>query len=215
MRSLVTPLALAVGVLLAPAAEPAGAAEPLTIVALGTSLTEGSDWPQRLGRTLSACWSRPVRVEVVAGSGMTSNWGLEQLGRVASLKPDIVLVEFAMNDANWRRFVTRKRSRANIVAIGRGIRDRVPGAKVFLMTTNVVHGLRGIMRPTVDAHYGQYREIAAAEGLRLIDLAPKWAVLPRDSLRRAVPDGVHPTPEAFARIAAPEIVSALSEGQCR
>jgi lysophospholipase L1-like esterase len=145
---------------------------------------------------------------------MTSDWGLEQLGRVASLKPDIVLVEFAMNDANWRRFVSRERSRANTVAIGRGIQDRVPGAKVFLVTTNVVHGLRGMMRPTVGAYYGQYRDVAASEGLRLIDLEPIWAALPRDSLRRSVPDGVHPTPEAFAKIALPEIVSVLTEGLC-
>ncbi len=214
MRSLVTCLAFAVGALLLPVAEPARAAEPLTIVTLGTSLTEGSDWPQRLGRALSACWSRPVRVEVVAGSGMTSDWGLEQLGRVASLAPDIVLVEFAMNDANWRRFVSRERSRANTVAIGRGIQDRVPGAKVFLVTTNVVHGLRGMMRPTVGAYYGQYRDVAASEGLRLIDLEPIWAALPRDSLRRSVPDGVHPTREAFAKIALPEIVSVLTEGLC-
>ena len=214
MRSLLPRLGLAFGALLAPAGGPAGAAEPLTIVALGTSLTEGSDWPQRLGDRLSACWRRPVRVERVAASGMTSDWGLQQIERVASLRPDVVLVEFAMNDANWRRFVSRERSRTNLVAIGWGIRQRVPNAKLFLMTTNVVHGLRGMMRPNVGAYYEQYRAVAASEGFGLIDLAPIWAALHRDALRNAVPDGVHPTPDAFERVALPAVVAALSDGAC-
>ncbi len=71
-----------------------------------------------------------------------------------------------------------------------------------------------MMRPTVGAYYGQYRDVAASEGLRLIDLERIWAALPGDSLRRSVPDGVHPTREAFAKIALPEIVSVLTEGLC-
>jgi acyl-CoA thioesterase-1 len=215
MHSLLPRLGFAFGALLAPAGGPAGAAEPLTIVALGTSLTEGSDWPQRLGARLSACWERPVRVESVARSGMTSTWGLQQVERVASLRPDFVLVEFAMNDANWRRFVSRERSRANVVAIGRGLRERIPRSKVFLVTTNVVHGLRGMMRPNVGAYYEQYRAIAVSEGIGLIDLAPIWAALPREALRRALPDGVHPTPDAFERVALSAVVAALSGGACQ
>ena len=215
MRSLLPRLGFALGALLAPAGGPAGAAEPLTIVALGTSLTEGSDWPQRLGARLSACWQWPVHVESVARSGMTSTWGLQQVERVASFRPDIVLVEFAMNDANWRRFVSRERSRANVVAIGRGIRERAPRARLFLMTTNVVHGLRGMMRPNVGAYYELYRAIAASEGLGLIDLAPIWAALPREALRRAVPDGVHPPPDAFERVALSAVAAAVSGGTCQ
>jgi acyl-CoA thioesterase-1 len=215
MRPLLPQLCVAFGALLVPAAESAGAAEPLTVVALGTSLTEGGDWPQRLGGRLASCWNRPVRVARVAASGMTSHWGVQQVGRVAALRPDIVLVEFAMNDANWRRFVGRERSRQNLVAIGRGIRERVPQAAVFLMTTNVVHGLRGIMRPQVGAYYDEYRAIAASEGFGLIDLAPLWAALPPEALRAAIPDGVHPTPEAVERVALPDIVAAISGGACR
>ena len=155
-----------------------------------------------------------MRIERVARSGMTSSWGLQQVERVAALRPDVVLIEFAINDANWRRFVSRERSRANIVAIGRGIRQRVPGARLFLMTTNVVHGLRGMMRPNVGSYYEQYRAVAASEGFGLIDLVPLWAALPREALRRAVPDGVHPTSEAFEEVALPAIVSALSGGGC-
>jgi acyl-CoA thioesterase-1 len=215
MRSLLPRLGFAFGALLAPPGGPAGAAEPLTIVALGTSLTEGSDWPQRLGAGLAACWDRPVRVESVAASGMTSTWGLQQIERVAAFRPNIVLIEFAMNDANWRRFVSPDRSRANIVAIGRGLRERLPAARLFLMTTNIVHGLRGMMRPNVGAYYEQYRAIAASEGFGLIDLAPVWAALPRETLRRAVPDGVHPTPDAFGEIALPALLAAVSGGACR
>ena len=215
MRSLLQSVGLALGALLAPVGGAVGSAEPLTIVALGTSLTEGIDWPQRLGARLSACSGRPVRVETVARSGMTSNWGLGQVERVLALRPDIVLLEFAMNDANWRRFVSREKSRANTVSLVRQVRSSLPGSRVFLMTTNVVHGLRGLMRPTVGAYYRLYRDIAAAEGLGLIDLEPRWAALSAQELRRAVPDGVHPTLEAFEAIALPEIVSALGGERCR
>lgn len=216
MGSLLPQLGFAAGALLAPAGGlAAGAAEPFTIVALGTSLTESGDWPQRLGGRLAACWEKPVRVERVAGSGMTSRWGVQQIERVAAFRPNVVLVEFAMNDANWRRFVSRERSRANVVAIGRGLRERVLGVKLFLVTTNVVHGLRGMMRPSVDAYYQQYRAISESEGIGLIDLAPIWAALPREALRRAVPDGVHPTAEAFGGVALPAIVAAVSGGACR
>lgn len=208
-------LGLAFGVLLAPAAEGAAASEPVRVVALGTSLTEGIDWAQRLGQGLAACWGRPVAVERVAASGRTSSWGRDQVRRVAALRPSIVLVEFAMNDANWRRFVSLARSRENTLAIARGIRASVPDARVVLMTTNTVHGLRGMMRPRVGAYYAAYRELAAAEGLGLVDLAPLWGALSPERLRRAVPDGVHPTLDAFEEGALPEIVSVLTEGSCR
>lgn len=215
MPSSLARFGFALGVLLAPAADAAAAAEPVRVVALGTSLTEGIDWAQRLARGLSACWGRPVRVDRVAASGRTSAWGLEQVARVASLRPSIVLVEFAMNDANWRRFVGLARSRENTRAIARGIRAAAPDATIVLVTTNTVHGLRGLMRPRVGAYYAMYRELAAAEGLGLADLAPLWAALPPERLRQAVPDGVHPTLAAFEEVALPEILSVLTGGTCR
>jgi lysophospholipase L1-like esterase len=216
MRSLLPCLGFALGALLAPAGGALGSAEPLTVVAVGTSLTEAIDWPQRLEARLSACsGGRPVRVERVAKSGMTSDWGLGQIERIAAFRPDILLIEFAINDANWRRLVSRERSRANTVAIAHEIRRRRPAVQVFLMTTNVVHGLRGLMRPSVGAYYDMYRKIAAAEDFGLIDLEPEWAKLSGQALRRAIPDGVHPTPEAFAEIALPTIVSALAGESCR
>jgi lysophospholipase L1-like esterase len=214
MTLLLPRLAFAFAALLAPTGLGATPPEPLTVVALGTSLTESVDWPSPLAEKLAACWGRTVKVERVAGSGMTSAWGLLQVGRVTALKPDIVLIEFAMNDANWRRFVSRRASRANTLRILREIRQQRPQARMFLMTTNVVHGLRGMMRPRVGTYYAQYREIAASEGAGLIDLEPRWAALSGPELRRAVPDGVHPTLEGFERIALPEIVSAITGGRC-
>lgn len=189
-------------------------AAPVTVVALGTSLTASNDWQRTLARALEACWGAPVQVLRVAESARTSAWGREQIERVAGHQPDVVLVEFAMNDANWRRLVSRAESRANTVAIGEGIRRRVPGVAIYLMTTNNVHGLRGLMRPSVASYYEQYRDIAREHGFGLVDAHRAWRSLPAETLRRLVPDGVHPTLAAFEEVAIPVIVSALTAAGC-
>lgn len=215
MRSTICGLLLLAG---ATASAPAGSTDgaspsrPTTVVTVGTSLTASIDWQPILAARLTRCWGRPVEVLRVAESGVTSRWGLEQIDRIAALRPDFVIIEFAMNDANWRRFVSRAESRANIVAIGRRLRERLPDVSIHLMTTNVVHGLRGLMRPNVDVFYGQYRAVAASEGWGLIDIAPKWRALSAKALTEAIPDGIHPTLQAFEAVAIPEIVSALCPG---
>lgn len=183
--------------------------DTLSIVTLGTSLTASIDWQTPLAAHLSAHLDRRVSIVAVAAGGVTSRWGLAQVDRVAALRPAVVLVEFAINDANWRRFVSRAESRANTRRILRDLRTRLPYSRPILMVTNPVHGLRGAMRPTVGAYYEQYRLLAAEEQVGLIDAEPAWAALSLAERRRLIPDGVHPTLAGFVDVALPAIARAV------
>lgn len=183
--------------------------EVVRVVALGTSITASLPWTN-VAEGLSRVLARPVAVEVLAAGGVTSRWGLRQTNQAIACGPDIVTVEFCMNDANWRRLVSREESRRNAQAMVQRFRACLPRVSLYLVVTNPVHAPRGLMRPTVQAYYGQYRRLAAVERTGLVDLAPAWAALSRAERRRAIPDGVHPSPEADLAVAVPAIVDALA-----
>ena len=196
---------------LRPAAAPSAAPQaPFRIVALGTSLTRNAAWPDELSRRLSACAGRPVSVVRVARAGASSDWGRGQAAAVAALEPDLVLVEFAVNDADIRGGQTLKTSLANHLSLITALAARAPGAGVMLMTMNTATGLRGLLRPWLAAHHAQYRSLAAAEGLGLVDLAPLWAAaLAGEEGRALMPDGLHPTDAAVAAVALPAMTAGI------
>lgn len=181
----------------------------MRIAALGTSITASIPWT-RVAEGLSGALRGPVEVDVIAESGVTSRWGLRQMERVISLEPDVVMIEFCMNDANWRRFVSREESRRNAHAMVKRLRTSLPRTAVTVVVTNPVHRLRGLMRPAVRSYYGEYRALASAERIGLVDLAPAWDALSVQARREAIPDGVHPSSEANDAIVAPALVAALT-----
>lgn len=183
---------------------PAPGTGPFRIVALGTSLTARGDWPDSLGARLSACAGRPVTVERVAKAGAGSNWGRDQAAAVLALAPDLVLIEFAINDADLRDGVSLARARDNHLALIGALGADRPGLPLMLMTMNRAEGLRGLMRPRLAAYHAQYRDLAAGQGLGLVDLAPLWAAaLAAGRGPELLPDGLHPTDAAVAEIALP------------
>lgn len=191
-------------------AGPLPAAGPLRIVALGTSLTRNSGWPDRLAERLAVCSGRAVSVEQIAKVGANSSWGLAQADRVVAARPDLVLVEFAVNDADLTDGLSLSRADANHRALVAAIRAAAPEAQLVLMTTNPAHGLRGLIRPWLAAHNAQYRSLAAEQGLGLIDLAPIWrAALAEGDARAMLPDGLHPTEAAVEQVALPVIAAQL------
>lgn len=79
--------------------------EPLTILALGDSLTEGlgvareMTYPSQLERQLEADGHGPVRVINAGVSGETSSGLLQRLDWVLSQDPDVVILTIGANDA--------------------------------------------------------------------------------------------------------------------
>ena len=175
----------------------------LTVIALGTSLMATPLWTGELRAQIERCTQRQVQLEVVAKSGMTSRWGLEQTSSLIEARPDILLIEFAANDANLRRFITRSESRRNHETIIRAVRQAQPKIKIFLIAINPTWGLRGFwIRPWLDRYYDLYVSLAEIEHVEFIDIRPRWGL---GTIHETIPDGLHPTPQAMERIAAPYI----------
>ncbi len=184
---------------------------PIRIVALGTSLTRNGLWPDDLASALIACSGRPVLVTRIAEVGENSAWGLTQVQAVTALQPDLVLIEFAINDADLRDGQNLDAALDAHQRLLDALATAAPAARPVLMTTNRAFGLRGLMRPWLSAHYEQYRRLAAARHIGLIDLAPLWAAAPATGQDGVplLPDGLHPTDAAVARVAFSSLVTEL------
>ena len=128
-------------------AEPLPGNAPIAIAFMGTSLTAGSLWPDRAAEALAVCVARPVRALRFAQRGATSVWGIEQIEAVIAAAPDIVVMEFAINDADVRRGLSLAASADNHHAILTRLKQGLPEARVVLMTTNPALGLRRLLRP--------------------------------------------------------------------
>ena len=191
------------------------------IVAYGTSLT--ARWTWRLWRRTGGHWVRPLRaglraqtdprlgVENAARWGSDSTWGLRCLERrVLGRRPHLLLLEFAINDADRRRGISIGRSRSQLSRMLDEVASACPACQVVLLTMSPALGRHAVARPELDAYYELYREAARERGLHLVDLNARWCALPEDGLHRALPDGIHPTPEACRTIVVPELISTLS-----
>jgi archaellum biogenesis ATPase FlaH len=136
--------------------------------------------------------------------------GLQQVDRVLELRPRTLLVEFNINDSDLRRRLWLWESRDNILAIANKLKSLSPNTKIVLMTMSPAWGLRALLRPLRGWYDDNYRKMASENGFELIDVARRWEALSANELRDAIPDGVHPTREAFLAVAFPEIARSVS-----
>ncbi len=176
----------------------------ITIASMGTSLTANYRWPRELAEQLSKCLVRKVDVEILAIPGANSSQADKQFSSRKNRRPNIVLIEFATNDADYLRGVGLTKSRSSHKELLIRIRKEVPRAQVVLMTMSPVFGLRGWVRPQLAAYYGMYRELAENNGAVLIDLVPIWGKFLGATGAEKLPDGLHPTENAASRIILPE-----------
>ncbi len=182
----------------------------MKILTFGTSLTARGGWQAPLKAALERCGHVPVTIDIVAKSGVTSDWGLAHLDDVVAQHPDLVLVEFYANDAAVNRLTTVSRSRATIEALLDGLKTRLPGTRVISMVMNPMSGLRGFWaRPFLESYVEAHQAAAVARGFETIDFRPAWQRLFADRLDTVIPDGVHPAPDAAAEVMVPPLVAAI------
>jgi acyl-CoA thioesterase-1 len=189
--------------------------ETLKIVTLGTSLSARGGWQEPLRHSLSACLDSDVTVVDLAKSGMTSDWGLTQIDKVVAERPNIVLIEFAANDADVTEFMSVSHSAANIAEIVSRLRESETRPSVYVMAMNPVSGLRGMMRPFLGQYEEMHAEVARKSGAGFIDHRPAWARLSSEEIAGAIADGLHPEPAAASRVIVPGLVNALAASGCR
>lgn len=181
------------------------------LAVLGTSLSLGT-WPEALRAALSACQGHDVRLTREAAPGATSLDGLSRLPRITDAAPDLVLIEFAINDADLTDGLARDDAANNLATMLDVLALKTPDARVMLMTMSPAHGLRGLKRPFLARYYGDVRRLARQYRTGLADLYPRW--LAREDWRAALPDGLHPTEEAARALIPPALLPLLKGDTC-
>lgn len=187
---------------------------PVHVLLLGTSLTAGGDWAHALERQLAACHRGGVVVERLAKPGANSAWGARVLAvrLVEAPIPDLLVVEFSINDASLWRGITLEQSRARheemLMAAKRA------GITVWLATMSPAFGRKALERPGHLAYRSLYHDLALANNAGLIATTPAWQALSPDDRMAALPDDLHPTDAAMVAIAVPAYASALGSVVC-
>lgn len=180
------------------------------VVVMGTSLTSRGTWPDALQASLTSCLGRDVTVTRNALGRETSRWGLGQVEALQAASPDLLVIEFTINDADLRRNVSLAESAANHRALIEAARAANPNVRIVLLTLNRGYGMRAMIRPWLRAYVDQYEVLAADLGLGRLDLLPHWDRAVRaEGLATLIPDGVHPTDDAALAINAPPLTAAL------
>lgn len=178
------------------------------VAVLGTSLSARAIWPEELEARLVACLGRRVEVVRLARPGATSDWGVEQIGAVGALRPDLGIIEFAINDGDLLDGLSLSRSEANhevLVGVLQG-----QGAGVLLLTTNPVGRLAAWKRPLLPVYQDIYPALAARLGTGLFDGERRWRQ--ESGWRAGLPDGVHPDPAFEARLYAAPMAQLIARG---
>lgn len=183
---------------------------PLRITVLGTSLSSASRyrWPDEVGVQLASRTGRRVDVQRLAQAGASSTWGSQQIEQVLRTDPDIVLVEFSVNDADIRHHLTVRASIAQHEDILAGLQASGRKITVVLLTMNPASGPRAWIRPLLSRYYAAYVHLAQRYDAGLVDLYARWLALPVAD--RELTDGLHPSDATATSVIVDPVVSALS-----
>lgn len=180
----------------------------LTVAVLGTSLTARAVWPDRLQAALQAC-APGARVLRFAKVGARSDWGLAEVPSVLAARPDLVIVELAMNDADLTDGLMPWTSRATHRALLGRLAAGDPALRVILLTVNPVRGWQSVTRPFLPLYQRAYGPIADESGAGLVDGMTLWQARGVDGT--AVPDGIHPDRQVEAQVLTPALVAAVAQ----
>lgn len=190
--------------------------KPQRIVFFGTSLTHGGAWVGQVTAVLQKEFPDLVTTFNGAMSGQTSRWGLSALQKnVIDQKPDVVFIEFSVNDAVDRFEIPLEESRKNLETIIDKILAANPRCQIILHVTNPVVdrpvGDKGA-RSKLEFYQQMYRDVGARRGLLVVDDMPVWQrVLDKGpaEYKKYVPDGLHPNAQGCELVITPTILSAI------
>lgn len=184
------------------------------IVVYGTSLSAVKEgWAAMLEDNLNARY--PGKVEVInnAQAAMWSTWGVENLReRVLEQKPDMVIIEFAMNDAYLPYTTSLEAAKLNLEYMVLRVRELYPECSIFIQVMNMPIAEHKTQRPDIELYYKLYRKEAKKLHIKLIDHYEYWISILRkgeEEFLKYVPDGIHPNIEAQKELVLPHILKAL------
>ena len=201
-------MAALAGLTLALPLRPALAAAPMTVLALGDSLTAGYGLKQGEGfadqlQTAFRKMGRPVTVINGGVSGDTSAGGLSRIDWALADKPAVVILELGAND--MLRGTDPDNTRANLSAII--AKAKAAGAKVLLCGMKAQRNLGEDYVRKFDAIYP---DLAKEEGVTLYPFFMDGIIGPDGTADTKLlqADGLHPT-EAGAKVIVDRIMPVL------
>ncbi|EIP98405.1 lysophospholipase L1-like esterase [Opitutaceae bacterium TAV1] len=193
-----------------------GAGAPQKIVFYGTSLTAKGAWVPQLSQALEKRFPGLVSFANGARSGQHSRWGMQNLdANVLAHQPDVVFIEFSVNDAVERFQITVDEARRNLETMIDRILAANPKTGIILQVMNPVIGRppgHASHRRELSRYQDIYREVGREHGLLVIDHMPAWTALLESgekAFRAYVPDGIHPSAKGYSEIVVPEILRRL------
>ena len=193
------------------------AGTPQHVVIYGTSLSKSGAWVPQLQQTLDARFPGLVNLTNRARGGQHSGWGAANVdSAVVALKPDVVFIEFAINDAVTRFDLSLDTIRSNLDTILDRITNALPACEIILQIMNPAFGKaegESSHRRNQDAYQQIYRDAAQRRGLLLIDHSVAWnrlhATEGAAAVKKLLPDGVHPNTEGWRLLVIPTLHRAL------
>ncbi|MCA8990971.1 MAG: alpha/beta hydrolase fold domain-containing protein [Planctomycetaceae bacterium] len=194
-----------------------------TVVVYGTSVSIGGQWAKEVQVYFDRLYPNQVTFINSARSGMHSNWGVENLQeRVLEHQPDLVFIEFAINDAATKHGISTDDCRRNLDTMVKELRQQNPDVEIILQTMNPAWDSPAVPksfasdRPHLSDYYAVYRAYAEQNELPFVDNFAVWSkVLEKDpaGFKKMVPDGIHPDSDSSSKVAWPTVKALLDEAR--
>jgi acyl-CoA thioesterase I len=149
--------------------------EEQTIVIMGTSLsanTRYSSWVRLMREELTNLFGDKVSVINLAKEKTSSEYGISILPEVLAEQPDVVFIEYAINDSSEFRGMSIQDCYDNLDIIVQTILTNFPDCEIIIQTTNPT--FREGTRVYLADYYQTYRYYAASRELLFIDYYPAW-----------------------------------------
>lgn len=188
----------------------------LKVMTIGTSLTDqpyGVSWPSQLYTALYPKYQGHIMLSNRAISGSNSRSGKANIEAwLAADNPDVVFIEYAINDAVAADNITVTEMKSNLDFICAKIKANNPNADIILQTMNNPVGAALTARPNLDLYYQGFRDYAALNGYKLVDNYPLWKNLYDSNPTQwatYVPDNIHPNDAGRAAVMMNNLVTTL------
>ena len=197
------------------------------IVIYGTSLSASKEgWPAMLEDSLNMLYPGTVEVINSAQAAMWSTWGVENLReRVLEYKPDMVIIEFAMNDAYLPYTTSIEAARLNLEYMVYRIRELYPECSILIQVMNMPIAEHKTQRPDIELYYDMYRKEAKKLNISfgvfnkncfyLKNVKDYIDAFKNLIIDQGVPDGIHPNLTAQKELVLPCILKVLKTSNAK
>lgn len=190
------------------------------VVIYGTSLSSGGcgkSWMQPVADYFNSMFGDHLHYYLAGKGGKWSTWGVQHLeDSVITKNPDVVIIEFGINDAFYEYQTSPELAQLNLEYIIDRIQLKYFDCEIILQVMNMPIGKSAGYRPNLVDYYDIYRKVAKKRKLLLIDHYANWQrILDHGEAEflKHVPDGIHPNNASGKDIIAPFIIERLEKGK--